>query len=143
VDAKASRTSGRYPDEDAPTTADAFRVQQEVVRLQVAVGDNVAGFKVGDIVKAMQAKFGGDEPDFVSNTSVGGRDVAVPDIIAATGFVLPALEVAGSRVRDWNIGSFDTLADSGSSAAVLCGSQRRKLSELNLADTQGRDHFRG
>ena len=49
---------------------------------------------------------------------MGGRHLTVADIIAATDFVLPVLEIIDSRVRDWNIGIFDTLADSGSGAAV-------------------------
>lgn len=157
---------------DNPTKADAFRVQQEVVRRRVAAGDSVAGFKLGNIAKAMQAKFGVDEPDygyllasqfrpenlrvnedefidpyvevepaFVLKKNVGGPHVTAIDIMAATDFVVPALEIIDSRVRDWNIGIYDTLADCGSSGAVIVGGCPRKLSEVNLADTPGEVRF--
>lgn len=166
-------------DTDA-TVADAFRVQQEVVRRREREGDAVVGFKLGNIAKAMQEKFGVDEPDygylmasqfypenlklseerfiapfvelepaFYLKKELGGRHVTVADVIAATDFVVPALEIIDSRVRDWNIGIFDTLADTGSSAGVILGSQPRKLSEVNLANTpgwisfDGQEHARG
>ncbi|HKU12379.1 MAG TPA: 2-hydroxypenta-2,4-dienoate hydratase [Sinomonas sp.] len=170
LDAKANRApvDTLIRAEDTPTIADAFRVQQEVIRRQVAAGDRIAGFKLGNIAKAMQTKFGVDEPDygyllasqfypenlprsedefiepfielepaFVFKHDVGGAHVTVADIIAATDFVVPALEIIDSRVRDWNIGIFDTLADSGSSAGVILGGQPRTLSEVNLSNTQG------
>ncbi len=158
----------------APTKADAFRVQQEVIRRRVAAGDAVAGFKLGNIAKAMQTKFGVDEPDygyllagqfrpenlpiaadefiepyielepaFVLKTAVGGPHVTAVDIMAATDFVVPALEIIDSRVRDWNIEIHDTLADCGSSGAVIVGGTPRKLSEVNLADTPGEIRFGG
>lgn len=157
---------------DNPTKADAFRVQQEVVRRRVAAGDAVAGFKLGNIAKAMQTKFGVDEPDygyllasqfrpenlridenefiepyvevepaFVLKNSVGGPHVTAVDIIAATDFVVPALEIIDSRVRNWNIGIHDTIADGGSSGAVVVGGCPRTLSEVDLADTPGEVRF--
>ncbi len=157
---------------DGPTKVDAFRVQEEVVRRRVAAGDAVAGFKLGNIAKAMQTKFGVDEPDygyllagefrpenltiaedgfiepfvevepaFVLKKNVGGPHVTAVDIMAATDFVVPALEIIDSRVRDWNIGIYDTLADGGSSGAVIVGGSPRKLSEVDLGDTPGEVRF--
>ncbi|MFJ4264789.1 2-keto-4-pentenoate hydratase [Paenarthrobacter nicotinovorans] len=176
LDAKANRSpvDVLVRPEDEPTVADAFRVQQEVIRRQVEAGDRVAGFKLGNIAKAMQTKFGVDEPDygyllssqfypenlprsekefiepyielepaFVFKHDVGGAHVTVADVIAATDFVVPALEIIDSRVRDWKIGIFDTLADSGSAAGVILSSQPRKLSEINLSDTHGVIAFDG
>jgi 2-keto-4-pentenoate hydratase len=170
LDAKSTRNpvDVLIRDEDSPTVADAFRVQQEVVRRQVAAGDAVAGFKLGNIAKAMQAKFGVDEPDygyllasqfypenlpisedefiepfvelepaFVLKHEVGGPHVTAADIISATDYVVPALEIIDSRVRDWKIGIFDTLADSGSTGGVILGGQPRRLSDVNLSDTPG------
>ena len=66
LEAKANRrpVDSLVRSEDEPTIADAFRVQQEVIRRQVEAGDSVAGFKLGNIAKAMQTKFGVDEPDY-------------------------------------------------------------------------------
>ncbi|GAA1406481.1 2-keto-4-pentenoate hydratase [Glutamicibacter uratoxydans] len=158
----------------APTTADAFAVQQELVRLNVEAGDAVAGFKLGNIAKAMQDKFGVDEPDygyilasqfypenlriseaefiepfielepgFVLKKDLGGRHVTAADVIAATDFVVPALEIIDSRIKNWNIGLFDTLADNGSIGGIIIGGQPRKLSEVNLANQPGIIEFDG
>lgn len=157
-----------------PTTADAFRVQQELVRLNVEAGDAIAGFKLGNIAKAMQDKFGVDEPDygyilasqfypenlkisesefiepfielepgFVLKKDLGGKHVTAADVIAATDFVVPALEIIDSRIKNWKIGLFDTLADNGSIGGIILGGQPRKLSEVNLADQPGVIEFDG
>lgn len=176
IEAKANRVpvDTLVDNADGPTTADAFRVQQEVIRRYVEAGDRVTGFKLGNIAKAMQDKFGVDEPDygfllasqfypenlaisedefiepfielepgFVLKKDLGGRHVTAADVIAATDFVVPALEIIDSRVRDWKIGLFDTLADNGSVGGVIVGGQPRKLSEVNLADQPGVIEFDG
>lgn len=159
---------------DSPTTKDAFAVQQEIIRLNVESGDAVAGFKLGNIAKAMQDKFGVDEPDygfilasqfypenlkisedefiepfielepgFVLKKDLGGKHVTAADVIAATDFVVPALEIIDSRIKDWKIGLFDTLADNGSIGGIVIGGQPRKLSEVNLANQPGSIEFDG
>lgn len=66
-----------------------------------------------------------------------GRDLAMPnptlaDVIRATEFVLPAIEVVGSRIRDWNIRLVDTIADNASSGLFVLGNAPRKLDALDL-----------
>ena len=56
------------------------------------------------------------------------------DVIRAIDFALPALEIVGSRIRDWNIQLVDTVADNASSSAYVIGSTPRSLRELNLRD---------
>lgn len=147
---------------------DAVRVMQEVVRREIQGGDRVIGFKLGNIAKAMQDKFGVAEPDFgyllssqlrfegmrmaadqfiapfvelepafVLKSDLGGADVTVLDVIAATDYVIPALEIIDSRVKDWKIDSFETTADGGSVGAVILSAQPRQLSELNLGNIAG------
>jgi 2-keto-4-pentenoate hydratase len=147
---------------------DAIRIQQEVVRRSVNGGDKVVGFKLGNIAKAMQTKFGVDQPDFgyllhsyfrpenlrldpeefiapyvelepafVLKRDLGGQHVTVADVISATDYVLPSLEIIDSRIKDWKIGLFETLADGGSVGAVMLSSQPRRLSEVNLSNMLG------
>lgn len=156
------------------TKFDAFRVAQEVVRRQVAGGDRVVGYKLGNIAKAMQDKFGVDEPDygfllasqfypenlsiletefiapyaelepaFVLKKDLGGPNVTAADVISATDYVVPAIEIIDSRVKDWNIGILDTIADGGSVGGVIIGAQPRKLSELDLSNTAGEIRYNG
>ncbi|MBV4458252.1 2-keto-4-pentenoate hydratase [Pseudomonas sp. COR58] len=54
------------------------------------------------------------------------------DVIAATGHVLPALEIVGSRVQGWNIRFADTVADNASSGCFVLGGPVRRLNDLDL-----------
>jgi 2-keto-4-pentenoate hydratase len=74
------------------------------------------------------------EPEvaFVLKKSLQGPGVTVHEAIAAIDFVLPALEIVDSRIKDWKIGLFDTIADNASSAAVVLGSTPTALSDIDL-----------
>lgn len=54
------------------------------------------------------------------------------DIISATEYALPALEIVDSRIENWKITLFDTIADNASSALFVLGSQPVNLSALDL-----------
>lgn len=56
----------------------------------------------------------------------------VLDVIDATAYALPAIEVADSRVKDWKITIFDTIADNASAGLFVLGGSPKKLSELDL-----------
>ena len=56
----------------------------------------------------------------------------VADIIDATAYALPALEIVDSRIQDWKISLFDTIADNASSALFVLGTQPVELSKLDL-----------
>lgn len=77
------------------------------------------------------------EPAFVLKRNLGGRNATVADVINAIDYALPAIEIIDSRVKDWAISLPDTLADNGSTGAVILGGTPRLLTELNLRDTRG------
>ena len=74
------------------------------------------------------------EPEvaFVLAKPLRGPGATVADAIAAVGYVLPALELIDSRIRDWKIGLADTIADNASSGGVVLGSTPAPLSAVDL-----------
>jgi 2-keto-4-pentenoate hydratase len=74
------------------------------------------------------------EPEvaFVLKRDLRGPGVTVPQAIAAVDFVLPALELIDSRIRDWKIGILDTIADNASSGGLVLGSTPQPLGAVDL-----------
>ena len=56
------------------------------------------------------------------------------DIISATDYALPSIEVVDSRIENWKISLIDTVADNASSAAFVLGSRPVKLDHLDLVN---------
>src|ERR1700728_3176057 len=77
------------------------------------------------------------EPEmaFVLARPLQGPGVTVAEAIAAVDFVLPALELIDSRIRDWKIGLGDTIADNASSGGVVLGTRPVRAEALDLALT--------
>jgi 2-keto-4-pentenoate hydratase len=71
------------------------------------------------------------EVAFVLGRSLPGRSCHVGDVLRATEFVLPALEIIDSRIRDWKIGLVDTIADNASSCRVVLGGNPVRLTDLD------------
>jgi 2-keto-4-pentenoate hydratase len=144
-----------YPGIDV---VDAYEIQLINIRRR---NRPVLGHKVGLSSLAMQQMMGVDEPDyghllddmvldgtaiaadylyprvevevaFVLSADLPGEGCTVGDVLAATEFVSPAIELIDSRIIDWRIGLPDTIADNASSAAFILGEQRRRPSEVDL-----------
>jgi 2-keto-4-pentenoate hydratase len=66
-----------------------------------------------------------------------GRDLTQPeatlaDLVSAIAYALPAVEIVGSRIENWNIKLLDTIADNASSGLFVLGTQPRKLDQFDL-----------
>ncbi|ADJ50318.1 2-keto-4-pentenoate hydratase [Amycolatopsis mediterranei S699] len=74
------------------------------------------------------------EPEiaFVLGSALRGPGVTVADAVRAVEFVLPSLEIVDSRIQDWKISLFDTIADNASSGGVVLGSSPTALGSVDL-----------
>jgi 2-keto-4-pentenoate hydratase len=66
-----------------------------------------------------------------------GRDLThdrhtYADLIRATEYALPAIEIVDSRIENWNIRFIDTVADNASSGLFVLGGRPVKLADLDL-----------
>jgi 2-keto-4-pentenoate hydratase len=65
------------------------------------------------------------------------RDILEPDVtlsglVSCIAYVLPALEVVGSRIRNWDIRLLDTVADNASAGLYVLGTEPRRLEQVDL-----------
>ncbi|CAG9182972.1 2-keto-4-pentenoate hydratase [Cupriavidus pinatubonensis] len=60
------------------------------------------------------------------------EQVTLSQLISAIAYVLPAVEIVGSRIANWDIRLLDTVADNASSGLYALGTQPRRLSEVDL-----------
>lgn len=75
---------------------------------------------------------------FVMKAAVGGADVTREDIIAATDYVCPSIEILDTRIlrADPETGKtrviFDTISDNAANAGVVLGKQRHDVQDVDL-----------
>lgn len=72
------------------------------------------------------------EVAFVLGEDIDTQTPTIADVIRATAFVLPAIEVVDSRIQNWDIKITDTIADNASCGAVVLGTVPYSLSALDL-----------
>lgn len=74
------------------------------------------------------------EIGYVLGRSLPGAGCTTADVLAATEYIVPSIELIDSRIKDWRIALADTIADNASSAGVLLGAARVRPAELDPAD---------
>ena len=74
------------------------------------------------------------EPEiaFILAEDLEGPGISAADVLAATKYVLPVLEIIDSRIADWKIKLPDTVADNASCGKVVIGGRVRKVDSLDL-----------
>ncbi len=72
------------------------------------------------------------EVAFVMGKDLPADEITLHELAQAIDHVLPALEIVGSRIRDWDIGIADTIADNASSSALVLGATRYRLTDVDL-----------
>lgn len=76
------------------------------------------------------------EVAIVVGSDLDAPHATVADVIRATEFALAALEIVDSRIADWKIGLFDTIADNASAGAFVLGADPVRLHRLKLRDAR-------
>lgn len=155
--------SDTYPE---LTVEDAYEIQLMNVKRYVGEGEIISGRKIGLTSKPMQELLGISEPDyghlyesmnkkdgivfmkdviapkaegeiaFVLKEDLAGPDVTVEDVYRATDYVMAAIEIVDSRIKEWKIKLVDTVADNGSSSCYVLSGNKVKLDDVSLTDIE-------
>jgi 2-keto-4-pentenoate hydratase len=74
------------------------------------------------------------EPEiaFILDRELRGPGVTPTQVLAATRFVVPALEIIDSRIEAWKIKLCDTIADNASSARIVLGNSPKRVDRFDL-----------
>ena len=78
------------------------------------------------------------EVAFVLGATLPGEGCTEDDVVRATAYVAPAIELIDSRIADWDIKIGDTIADNASSAGYVLGPERVRPDELDLRGIEAR-----
>ena len=157
--------SMRFP---GMTIEDGYAVSRAWTKLKTARGRRVIGHKIGLTSRAMQQASRINEPDygtllddmlfgpgslpferfiaprvevelaFVLRRPLEGGAVTVDDVLAATEYVTPAVEIIDARIEQFDRHTqamrkvFDTISDNAANAAIVVGGRKAAPRELDL-----------
>ncbi|MEQ8360082.1 2-keto-4-pentenoate hydratase [Ekhidna sp.] len=85
--------------------------------------------------KLMQPKVEA-EIAFVLSHDLDHSTITTIDVINAIDYAIPAIEILGSRIADWNIKITDTVADNASASHFVIGHTPLSLSEFDMINAQ-------
>lgn len=74
------------------------------------------------------------EVAFVLGRDLPTAQITHADVLGATAFVLPSIEIVDSRIADWQIQIVDTVADNASSGLFVLGGRPARLHDVDLHD---------
>lgn len=149
--------SKRFP---GMTLEDGYAVSRAWVQMKLAEGRQVRGHKIGLTSRAMQMASRIDEPDygtllddmffapgdlptdrfiaprvevelaFVLKKTLAGENVGVEDVLEATEYVQPAIEIIDSRIEQFDRHTqamrkvFDTISDNAANAGIVLAGEK-------------------
>ncbi|HSV41298.1 MAG TPA: 2-keto-4-pentenoate hydratase [Nocardioidaceae bacterium] len=78
------------------------------------------------------------EVAFILGDALPGQNCTEQDVLRATEWVAPSIELIDSRILDWKIGIVDTIADNASSAGFILGPERVAPGDIDLLTIDAR-----
>jgi len=150
------------------TVEDGYAIQREWVRLEIADGRRVRGRKIGLTSRAMQQASQIDEPDyaplmddmffdqgdipfdrfiaprvevelaFVLGKPLKGPGVSLFDVLSATEYVTPAVEIIDARIEQFDRETkamrkvYDTISDFAANAGIVTGGRPVRPTDVDL-----------
>ena len=157
--------SKRFP---GMTVEDGYAVARAWVKMKTDAGSVVRGHKIGLTSRAMQLSSQIDEPDFgtllddmffepgaipfsrfiaprvevelafVLKRKLEGKLIVIDDVLAATDYVQPAIEIIDARIEQFDRHTKlmrkvqDTISDNAANAGIVLGGRRMKPSDVDL-----------
>lgn len=152
---------------------EAYQVQAIGIEKQVSLGHHLLGKKIGLTNPAVQLQLGVNEPDFgalmtpmqVHDEELPFAELIQPKAEAEWAFVLSqpiekpiatiaelpayidyalvAIEVVGSRVKNWDIQITDTVADNASASHFVLGTQKIAVSDIDFINCKAKLYKNG
>lgn len=155
----------QHPDMDV---ADAYVVQRAWVEMKLAEGRKLVGHKIGLTSRAMQLAVGIDQPDsgvlfddmvfaegaiphdrfivprvevelaFILGRPLRGPGVTIFEVMAATDWVVPALEIIDARIQQVDPETkatrrvVDTISDNAANAGIVMGGRPMRPDAVDL-----------
>ena len=157
--------SKRFP---GMTIEDGYAISRAWVAMKVAEGRTVKGHKIGLTSRAMQQSSQIDEPDygtllddmfftpgdiptarfiaprvevelaFVLKRKLEGARLSIDDVLDATDYVTPAIEIIDSRIEQFDRHTkvmrkvFDTISDNAANAGIVLGGSKTLARSADL-----------
>jgi len=157
--------SKRFPEMNIQ---DGYAISRAWMKLKLAEGRTVKGHKIGLTSRAMQQASQITEPDygtllddmffepgdipadrfiaprvevelaFILKDRLQGESVSMQDVLAATEYVQPAIEIIDSRIEQFDRHSkvmrkvYDTISDNAANAGIVLGGRKVRPDEVDL-----------
>ena len=157
--------SQRFP---SMTIADSYAIQRAWMKIKLSEGRKVVGHKIGLTSRAMQLSSQITEPDygtllddmlfepgdipatrfiaprvevelaFILGRDLQGPHVTVDDVLAATDWVTPAIEIIDARIEQFDRHTKamrkvqDTISDNAANAGIILGGRRVMPDQVDL-----------
>jgi 2-oxo-hept-3-ene-1,7-dioate hydratase len=157
--------SKRFP---GMTIEDGYAISRAWVQMKIAGGRVARGHKIGLTSRAMQISSQIDEPDygtllddmffepgdipasrfiaprvevelaFILKKKIEGTHITIAEVLAATDYVQPAIEIIDARIEQFDRHSkaprkvYDTISDNAANAGIILGGRQMSPHEVDL-----------